>query len=290
MTKKDILFLLSGGLTNTNPDQSLGGPKSDQTIDNQINNLFSDVTRQQAASGYTDYRCFYIVNNSSDEKLKNFSLYVHKGLEGAEISLGLSLKNDTQALMITGSPIRGSFQLQYTLRHNAITTIQTTREINWTDNIGTMSQRIAAVLNSLDFVGGVQCMGNQSSAGYDFLITFGGSSGGRAQELLSAINQEGIQVFVMPASKGGPINSTAPNIGQDNNPPNGVTFFDTDNLTPVRIGSLFPQDFLPVWLKRTTNKSTAAVHPDQFRLHMFGEPELVLQKVPTVDTKKLIYF
>lgn len=285
MVKNDILFLLSGGLTNTNPNKSLGGDKSTKVIDAEIDNLFSDVTRLQAARGHTDYRCLYIVNNNPDEKLKDFSLYVHKGLTGAEVSLGLSLRSDVQALMVAGQPENGFFQLQYILKHNNTTSIQTTREINWVPDVNTMAQRIAAILNSLDYLSGVECVGSLNSAGYDFLITFGGTSSGRAQQLLGVVKQEGVSVTMMSVTPGGPINSIAPNIGQANNPPNGVTFYQTDNLTPVEIGTLMPGDFIPVWLKRVVPKQVQPVHPDQFRLHLFGEPVSVLQsnKVATFD-------
>ncbi len=272
MVKNDISFLLSGGPKNVNPNKSIGGAISKQSIDNQLNNLFDDVTRDQTFNGFVDYRCLYIRNNSPNEKLKDASFYIHKSLDGAEISIGFSLRSDIQALLVDGEPGTGSsFQLQYTIRNDGINLVQTTREILWVPNENTMAQRIAAILNSLMHVRGVQVSGHRSNVGYDFLITFGGSTTGRAQQLLAPVNEDGIQVTVMSVIKGGPINSTAPNIGLSNNPPNGVVFFDSDNSEAIEVGTLFPQDFIPIWLRRTVQKNTTPTHPDKCRLHMFGD-------------------
>jgi hypothetical protein len=288
MLKKNIPFLLSGGSTNTKPNKSLGGPMSTQRIDMKINNLFSDVTRAHSFSGYTDYRCLYVMNDNLDDKLKDLSFYISKSNSvGSEITLGLSLQSDVQALIVAGSPPNGYFQLQYTLKHAHQTYIQTTRRINWMPDANLMAQRIAAVLNSLDFLHGVLCTGQSSSSGFDFLITFGGESSGRKQELLGAVNQVGIQVTTMSVTKGGPINSVAPNIGLVNNPPSGVTFFDSDKITPILVGTLLPTDFVPVWFQRVVAPNTKPVHPDFFRLHLFGHvlPILVGTKTPTtMDT------
>ncbi len=284
MVKNDISFLLSGGPNNVDPVKSIGGSISKQSIDNQINNIFSDVTRDQSFIGFVDYRCLYIRNDSLNEKLRDASFYISKSLEGADIAIGFSLKSDVQALIVEGDPGTGaSFQIQYTIRNAGLTFTQTTREILWVPDENTMAQRIAAIVNSLTNVRGIQVIGHRSDLGYDFLITFGGSSTGRWQELLGPINEDGIQVSVMRVVQGGPINSIAPNIGFTNNPPNGVTFFESDNLTPIEIGTLFPQDFVPVWLRRTVQKNTPPIHPDQCRIHMFGEALPIFQTVTLRD-------
>lgn len=287
MHKNDLAFLLSGGVQNTDPTKSLGGSMSHQVIQDKLDNLFNDVTRAHAVTGFTDYRCFYLVNNSPDEKLQDFSVYVHKGLSGCEISLGLNIQNEVQALMILGSPINGHFQLKYTIQQGTVKIVNRTSEINWTSNTTTMAQNIAALLNGMDHLSGVQCMGQQTSGGYDFLITFAGDSGGRTQEVLEIIHAEGITAQVVRVTQGGPINLAAPNIGIPNNAPSGVTFYNTDNATPVKIGTFFPQDFIPIWLRRITPKQVIPVHPDKFRFFVLGtaKPGNVTIKKHTPDTK-----
>src|SRR4051812_14796571 len=189
MQKNDIVFLLSGGQDNASPLQSLGGNLSRTHVNLTFNNLFDDVTREHSFSGYTDYRCFYIMNNNQDEKFKNLHVFTHKDLEGSEIQLGLSLQDEVQALMLPEKPINGIFQLIYIMKHGTETFQHTTREIHWVPDATIMSQRIAAILNSLDQLEGVQVVGTETSAGFDFLITFAGASGNRGQELLGTVNQ-----------------------------------------------------------------------------------------------------
>jgi hypothetical protein len=47
----NIAFVLSGGTANTDPNESLGGLPSPVQIDDQIDNLFDDVTEQEAGDG-----------------------------------------------------------------------------------------------------------------------------------------------------------------------------------------------------------------------------------------------
>jgi hypothetical protein len=63
ITSGDLKFYLSGAVSNTNPTQSLGGAiSSTQITDNTLNNLWSDVTGDQAAAGIVQYRCAYFLN------------------------------------------------------------------------------------------------------------------------------------------------------------------------------------------------------------------------------------
>ncbi len=273
MQKNDIVFLLSGGQDNANPRRSIGGAPARIRINELPNNLFDDVTREHSFSGYTDYRCFYVMNINEDEKFKNVHLFTAKALEGSEIQLGLSLQNEVQALMFPEKPVNGSFQLVYTIKHGTEAFQHTTREINWVPDAVTMSQRIAAVLNSLDQLEGIQVVGTETNTGFDFLVTFAGASGNRGQEMLTTVNQLGVGINVSRVAKGGPINSIAPNVGIANNPPSGVTFFDASRDSSVLVGTLFPNDFMPVWIKRIVERNTKAVHPDQFKFKMFGDPK-----------------
>jgi hypothetical protein len=63
----DIELRLSGGASNTDPDAALGGAMSTVggglITDASDNNLFDDVSGDDADAGDTEYRCFYVKNN-----------------------------------------------------------------------------------------------------------------------------------------------------------------------------------------------------------------------------------
>ena len=64
ITSSDLEFYLSGGSSNSNPNAALGGAISSSAITNASdNNLFDDVTGDEADSGDSEYRCSYINNN-----------------------------------------------------------------------------------------------------------------------------------------------------------------------------------------------------------------------------------
>lgn len=66
----------SGGTTNRFPITSIGGGISDTEIpDAELGNLFDDVTRVEVINGRTEYRCFFILNDTGTDhyrvRLKN---------------------------------------------------------------------------------------------------------------------------------------------------------------------------------------------------------------------------
>lgn len=64
----NIQLRLSGGTANVNAGASLGGPMS--TSQNgiissaQLNNLFDNISKAENFAGTTDYRCFYVHNDT----------------------------------------------------------------------------------------------------------------------------------------------------------------------------------------------------------------------------------
>ena len=268
MLKKDVKYFLSGGPTNKEPNNSLGGLPSSQELSGNLGNLFGNVTPQQLVAGITDYRCFYIFNSNKSEKLNHTQLVANKSLSGAVIEIGLNLGNAVQALVITGKPTNAWFQLVY----SQTTHIEKTRIIHWSLDVNLMGQRIAAVLNSLNQLGGVEVIGQETETGFDFLIEFKGEAGRRQQPLLGVVNSVGIGVEVSVVQAGGPINLIAPNIGFSNNPPVGVTFFDLKRLRAVKMGSFFPGDYLPVWIMRTVTPDTTPIQSDSFQFAIRGQP------------------
>jgi hypothetical protein len=273
MTEKDIEFMLSGGQHNSDPLLSIGGEPSRSPVKKIFNNLFDDVTREQTIDGSIDYRCIYVKLLSSIEKLKNASVFLTKEADkGADIELGFAFTNDVQAITIPGSPVGGSFRLAYTESSAQGTKTTQTRDILWVPDTAFMSQRIAALINSLGNLTGVTCLGQRTSDSYDFIITFSGTAKGRAQELLRVVDDQGLNVRITRIGYGGPINSTAPNIGISNNPPTGVVFDTNARREPLEIGTMLPGDILPIWIKREVSQGTLPVHPDKFGVKIMGLP------------------
>lgn len=63
----NLKWYLSGGASNTDPDQSLGGARSTSTVvPTSLNGLFNLVTGDEAAAGKTVYRCVFFRNEDSD--------------------------------------------------------------------------------------------------------------------------------------------------------------------------------------------------------------------------------
>ena len=95
----DIKFYLSGGAGNSDPDVSLGGAKSTTEItDNSLNNLFDNVSGAEHVVGDTEYRCFFVKNDSA-EVAYNVKIYIETNTpavdDTAEIGLDLAGVGDS---------------------------------------------------------------------------------------------------------------------------------------------------------------------------------------------------
>jgi len=59
---------LSGGATNSDPQLSIGGAKSSvQVSASKLNNLFDDISGDEAAAGHVDYRLVYVENGGDSD-------------------------------------------------------------------------------------------------------------------------------------------------------------------------------------------------------------------------------
>lgn len=86
-----LQFFLSGGSINTDPNYSIGGAISSSPVLGTLNNLFRDVTSEQAASGRTDYRCVYVKNTSGSDSLYEAEIYVYsQSSGGSDVTIGTS--------------------------------------------------------------------------------------------------------------------------------------------------------------------------------------------------------
>src|SRR4051794_9211148 len=66
LVQADVEFRLSGGNINTSPAASLGGFLSNTILVSDImNNIWDDISGDEATAGRIEYRCIYAVNKST---------------------------------------------------------------------------------------------------------------------------------------------------------------------------------------------------------------------------------
>jgi hypothetical protein len=101
----DIVFRLSGGAANTAQASSLGGARSTAggaaiiTTDT-INNVWSDVSGAEGATGSIKYRCIYVLNNHGSLTYTAPKIWISANTTSADdeidIGLGSSAVNGTE--------------------------------------------------------------------------------------------------------------------------------------------------------------------------------------------------
>ena len=92
IAQSDILFFLSGGSTNTDPNASLGGAiSSTQIADATVENLFDNVTGDEAAAGKTEYRCFYVKNNHASITWQSVVAWILSQPTGNGVTIDIGL-------------------------------------------------------------------------------------------------------------------------------------------------------------------------------------------------------
>lgn len=91
----DIVLRLSGGASNTDPDASLGGAMSTAPggviTTAQLNNLFDDVSGDQAAAGDVNYRAFFIENDHASLTLSNIKLWINTVSPSPDTAFAIAL-------------------------------------------------------------------------------------------------------------------------------------------------------------------------------------------------------
>lgn len=98
----NIVFRLSGGNLNTNPNNSIGGAMSSTEINSEeLNNLFDRMTKSENINEITDHRCIYIYNNGDDDFI-NGKVYIDNITpEGSltEFKIGIGSLNSTPGVL-----------------------------------------------------------------------------------------------------------------------------------------------------------------------------------------------
>lgn len=88
----DLLFKLSGGAANADPNAALGGAMSATQITTAtLANLFDNVSGDESAAGDIEYRCFYVQNNHGTLTLQSAVIWISQLTPSAhtEIAIGL---------------------------------------------------------------------------------------------------------------------------------------------------------------------------------------------------------
>jgi hypothetical protein len=276
LSPNDITFVYSGGSNNIDPTKSIGGSPSINAINGTLNNLFSNINREDSEEGVTDYRCFYVFNNSDIDALFNVSIFFESQLEGiSTCELGVSKSTDVQILSLSSLPSSGSFTIRYD--------DYITGNINWNNDPSIFSRNIQDALNNLDVLSGISV---QSLSSTNYSISFLQNDNNRNHDILStgSINlSPSTSISFTKNTEGQPMNSIAPQLPTSKTPPFSVVFYSTDENNRILIGDLLPGDGFPIWIKRTTFGSISNDQSNGFTFRLNGN----LVKVPTEQISAL---
>jgi hypothetical protein len=256
-----INLVYSGGTQNSTQEESLGGfPSPVSVTSGEKNNLFDDITPQQTTIGVTDYRCLYVFNDAVDLRFI-VTLYIEYLNEiGSTVQLGFLRQNCQQSIRFTQVPTGGTFTL----------TVQglKTPEITWDNDPDVLLTNIEEAMQTVTDCTVNFVLPNQ----YYYIITFDGLLKNKSLTDMSVTDNSLLPYgTIFPTIKqevaGSPINTIAPDTGIETLSPTGIPFFTT--LTPgAEIGTLFPAEGFPVWIKRSLAAGFDAVEGDGFKLHM----------------------
>ena len=270
----DISVVLSGGTTNINVNNSLGGePSSSPVLSGGINNLFDDIAPKEAEDGHEDYRCVYFFNDG-DTPIYLVNLWILDDFTGgSSIEIGVEQRDETQRITLDNATVSGG---SLTLSYSGESFIS-----NFNSDLGVWATELESTLNNL-VVADEFLLRNVSVAaqgiGPDqviFDINYLGIDGARNHPILVVeednLTPASVDVVVSTPQEGSPVNTVASEIGLETTPPGGVTFFSPTEIVPISIPRLDPADGFPLWVKRTTAAESAAKESDGFSLRFSAE-------------------
>lgn len=272
----NIIYTYSGGISNSNPNNSLGGASSVTQISG--NNLFDDITDADRLTGKTDYRCFYVHNEDAQNSLYNIIYYFdYNVLHDTTVQIGFNTVNEQQTITILNpSYVTGGtyFNINY---------IDAYVSVSWNSDPYILAASIQSQIrdimkyeNSFDgsnrkIFADIQVNPTISSSEWVYTVVFTGRASNRKYETMSTNNGDltfttGFAISVQKSVVGSPINSTATNIDNVSTPPSNISFVDTTSF----LCDLRPGDLIPVWVKRITPSNANAISGDGFNFRMTG--------------------
>lgn len=88
----ELKWMYTGGASNSDADASLGGAVSSVEITTASdNNLFDDVSGDEASPGDTEYRCLALKNTNASITLQNSKLWFTSNTTSADDTLNMAL-------------------------------------------------------------------------------------------------------------------------------------------------------------------------------------------------------
>ena len=274
ISNDDIMFVYSGGSSNSNPDLSLGGAMSGSDIPNGLNNLYDNVSGNEASLGASDYRCFYVQNVNSTDTFSNTSVEIGVQIAGgATAGFGTHIATDLQRITIVADAAftGGSYTVRFRSIYNAATTYDIVVPYN------DMANSLASQMNStIPELSGVSAGVTPSSGSgwYQYVIdvSFLGDDINRYQNILESVDFSTLTGANLTSSAitkladGGPMNYTAPAIASETTAPSGISF----GSSSISTGDMRPNDFMPVWLERVTPIGTDPISNDGVSIKING--------------------
>jgi hypothetical protein len=279
--KSDLIFHLSGGTSNLLPNASLGGPRSNSVISNNKNNLFDDITEEEFVPGFTDYRCLYLLNIST-ENWQNIEFYLDPQTVNIKIQLGIQSADDKQQLTVISQSgaIGGSFTVDFN---------GTEVQVDFDADINVWAANFQTALRSLDALSDVTVTGTyQPDTAHTgphifqyFTILFEGNDGNALQPLLilaennlTANPGDSIDFDITKLNKGAPIDTEPIQLADDTEVPKNVVFQDTSETNTISLGTLWGGSAAPIWMKRIVLPGAEIKIDDGFNITLRGSTEV----------------
>jgi hypothetical protein len=262
ITTSDIVFVFSGGQGNYDPFKSLGGDPSVIEVSEVSQGLFNSLTDEQLKEGLTDYRCFYIFNQSDTESIYNFSIFVENS---SKISclIGLNKQNDQQKITLSGSPTTGDLVLDYDGNQFAV---------DFSSNPDQLALNLQQQLVDLGLLG-VVVTAQAKTGFYNIDISFEGDSGFKYHPLISLVTNNlspTTEFFINKIQEGSPINIITPKTQNVLAVPENINFQLVTPIEPLELTSLKPSEGIPVWLKRVIPAGSSKTDELAFQFKIKG--------------------
>jgi len=280
LTANDVRFFFSGGLTNNDPDASLGGDISAFGLTNNNNKrLFSNLSTDEAEIGKTDYRCIYVNNLSEEETAILFEagFFLENQVEGGgTVTVGTIINNERQDVVVTKGTLvsGGNFVLRY---YNLLTEEWTNFQVDWDANLNDWGNNFEIAIRGLSGLENVTVTPSSSGSNVTFKIDFLGNAEFRYHESIELVSFttdfDDVDAVVTPVkvNSGGPIMLIADEISSDVVPPANIYFTNPTITNPIDVSDLKPGEFFPIWIKRVVPSLSGSIENDGFRLRLRGE-------------------
>lgn len=267
ISASDFAFVYSGGAENDSADASLGGLPSSFSIPGTIDNLFADVTKDEAAKGLVDFRCFYVFNDSADQALFASKVYIASQVpDGAFADVGFLLRDDVQAVTFHGPCAAG--EATFTYDRFPFT-------VRFDQDRDRFANAFQDALNATRQVTAASAAGATDNGAVTVTVTFSGADGRKFHPKIQTSSNDIAGCTGITVSKlqdGSPVNAVAPAVPSRTSAPPGVGFSSPNAASPLAVGTVRPGDGFPVWVRRTTPRGSTGVRGDGFRFRLAGEP------------------